>query len=928
MTPASAQLHHDSPTSSSISSNSGQSPTSRNHEDHENNLAQQRGETLYPHGHADAVDDTKVLLVPPIEKIAATTLTTVTAEVTDGDGTHNQSQHQDRSATNCADTNSGNASDSINASDSVNDSQREPALALSPSQNGNGTGVTMDSQMNTLFQAISLISKLAAMDSSTYANTAVASSITSASSTTATPTTTTNPNPVVQTKEEIQALLDQLQRQWRLEDTPIPSIIASIHRLQSNIGHLQNESTNTTDQLNITTMSLQRANLQNTKLKKACRKLYQYNQKIIDKLRKKRQDGRHFIKTVKDFLSKQKQQDLDTEEFIVACHEAMLKQKHQIRSQCSVTDLHSSSDTLTDDGHGDGSGHGTYRNRARTNTGESTFSDLDAYSYLGDYSIFEGDDTDHEHEHEHEHETSDQSYQHVPSHSTVDVDIGNLKDVGAIATKTITHAVTDTDTEELLDYDCGASLDSTVSSLSRSLVTDHAGATVRFLDRGVTRTLDGKKCAADKNKEKGDTVTAINTTILPLVSYKSHGQSYTLSFPRSQEIGLQFVQVPVASTLAQGNHAIMAMGNRNRAFSDSSVFLSKVDESEEVKMKVTSQRTTTVPTATAIEKATETATETETETIVTNAPPSPRIPNNLFGILGDTPERGILKSFSSPGSLSKKPKSVFTMENLFGITPKKSADVAVPILESMDNDADTDGSDSSTAQSAILVQDFQGFDTSTNVRPTVGARLIAINDQSLLQGSWTLEIVTNLLERQRATGERNHGIRLMFRNDPLDKLQKKSLEKSCIIDAKGGSGSGSCLDPIKAPEKLIRMPKIPQMSLPTSPKTNDKKSKPFFNVLKGKNNNEDDLTRANDKISKPFFNVSNPRTKDKKSKPFFNIGSNEDDDTISFFGITITKQLDKKSKACTSTIDSANRIRVENASLSSESVVSTAKSKN
>jgi hypothetical protein len=118
------------------------------------------------------------------------------------------------------------------------------------------------------------------------------------------------------------------------------------------------------------------------------------------------------------------------------------------------------------------------------------------------------------------------------------------------------------------------------------------------------------------------------------------------------------------------------------------------------------------------------------------------------------------------------------------------------------------------------------------------------------------------------------------------------------------------------------------MSLPTSPKTNDKKSKPFFNVLKGKNNNENESTRANDKISKPFFNVSNPRTKDKKSKPFFNVGSNEDDDTISFFGITITKQLDKKPKACASTIDSANHIRVENASLSSETVVTTAKSKN
>jgi len=207
--------------------------------------------------------------------------------------------------------------------DQFNDTQSQGKNMQSDQHIFNMSHSTED-QMSALLHAISLVSELVAMDSAAYHKDREIVTDQDVVQT----TTNTNTQEVqiqMQTKEQIQAQLDNLQSQWKLEDTHISSLIASTHRLQSNIGHLQQESTNLTSQFNTNNSTMQQTLQNNSKLKKACRKLYSHNRKLVEKLHKKKEENRHFIRTVRDFVSQKKQEELDTEELIVACHEAMLK---------------------------------------------------------------------------------------------------------------------------------------------------------------------------------------------------------------------------------------------------------------------------------------------------------------------------------------------------------------------------------------------------------------------------------------------------------------------------------------------------------------------------------------------------------------------------------------------------------------------------
>ena len=677
-----------------------------------------------------------------------------------------------------------------------------------------------EDQMSALLHAISLVSKLAGMDSAAYHKDLEI---------------VTDQNAKIQTKEQIQTQLDHLQSQWKLEETPIPSLIASTHRLQSNIGHLQQESTNLTSQFNINNSTLQQTQEQNSKLKKACRKLYSHNRKLVQKLQKKKEDSRHFISTVKDFVSQKKQEELDKEELVVACHEAMLK--NQMRHQGRGVSASISDSSLTGDasnaGMGMGTGTGMGGNRARTNTAESNFSDLDTYSYLGDYSIFEGEEETDGSDGNDDNNNDDTSYHCVANPKIT----GTSNDIEPLALGGC--------------FDSSASFDLIVTSPSRSLVTDDAIATVRFVDPFAASHLNsnhmgigaGNDDANDNANAKGgadkfkksvsfDAIdqrsrASLNVTPAPSrpSSHSSHLQTYTLSFPRSREIGLQFtdvsIPIPASGSSSTSNRNLKtsslapSVGTRNRASSDSSVLnLSVVDECQEI---------------------------ISAKSNVMRSPP--RASKSMFG----SPDTNMFKAFSSPGrSSSIKEKSIFTtMENMFGIqTPKKKKDHAGTKLES------PRANDSSSQQTAILVKDFQGFDTSLNIRPAVGARLIAINNLSLLEGKWTLQKMTNFLEGQRSlTGQSNNDIKLTFRNDPVGKIfQKKGMEETAsarvvhggtiaVIDAPSPKVTKKVA--MSSPVKSIRLPKI---TLPTTQRTSDKKSKPFFNVanLGGKSSNGDD----------------------------------------------------------------------------------------
>ena len=184
-------------------------------------------------------------------------------------------------------------------------------------------------QAKTLCLSISLISELAAIDISHPDH---------------------NNASQMNAKATIQAKLDELQKAWKLEDTALPSLIASIYRLHSNIDNLQQESTNLTSKNQCTDNELRNERAENSKLKKACRKLFHQNNKLSEKLKKKKEESCHFVTTMTEQLLRKRQEGIATEELLVACHENIMRK---------------------DSSNG---------NRSRISTANSSLSDIDMFS--------------------------------------------------------------------------------------------------------------------------------------------------------------------------------------------------------------------------------------------------------------------------------------------------------------------------------------------------------------------------------------------------------------------------------------------------------------------------------------------------------------------------------------------------------------------
>lgn len=526
-------------------------------------------------------------------------------------------------------------------------------------------------------------------------------------------------------KEQIQAEIDTLQQQWKLEDTALPPLISSVHRLHSNIGNLQNESINLTSRIHSTEDTLHSAQAHNAKLKDACLKLFRQNKKLTAKIKHKKRESRQFVKTVRDFLTKKKEEELDTEEFLVACHESMMKKScgySTINDNCVVG------------------------NRQRTSTAESTFSD---YSYG---SMFEGVDEE------------------IESKSK--------------AAETLDH------TSNFVDYDCDASINSYISTSSRSYITDDAIATLRFTDVMVCNGNDDAIDSCDNIHETGGAASFMDNGIdhekshstRPHinVSYKNQSSSYTLSFPCSKEIGIQLVEVP--STITRIQNSVASGGNRRRAFSDGAVLdLDVVDESKESKLTVSS-------------RSAGSCNKIDEEDVCDKTQPKMRPPP------------------LSPGHMSKK--SAFSMDKIFGVKSKKKQRNDEKELSSCPGPG--------PAAQMILVRDLEGFDTSLNVRPTIGARLIAIDSQSLLGGQWTLQKATEYLEERKKKVEVT---KITFRNDLLTKAQKKLLETT---DAAPENGDNTTLNDGACPKPLISSFRMPKAKVAEKAQNDKKPLSAFF----------------------------------------------------------------------------------------------------
>ena len=175
-----------------------------------------------------------------------------------------------------------------------------------------------------------------------------------------------------QSPSSLQAQLDNLQSTWKLEETSIPSLMSSIHRLQSNITHLQAAA----DSALPTNQLLQADNLKYSNelkvMKMAITKLYKDNVKLKQRLTSAKDKKSKFVQNIKECMRMTIEEEVEKERMKI--YESSLKgkkkQQYPLNKEKSLQIL---DDTLSSE-------NGTEKepsfNRQRTSTCDSAFSDI------------------------------------------------------------------------------------------------------------------------------------------------------------------------------------------------------------------------------------------------------------------------------------------------------------------------------------------------------------------------------------------------------------------------------------------------------------------------------------------------------------------------------------------------------------------------
>ena len=158
-----------------------------------------------------------------------------------------------------------------------------------------------------LLTAIGLTSRLASLDARQYKEETSACSTSSSSS--AAPNTNTTPEQEPPTSSQaptrstsIQSQLDELQSRWMLEDTSLPHLIESIHRLQSNAILLQTEAATATEEVATLQTDLAESNAKQKRLERIIRKLFDENEQLRQKLTRRRKKRDEFVKNVREVM--------------------------------------------------------------------------------------------------------------------------------------------------------------------------------------------------------------------------------------------------------------------------------------------------------------------------------------------------------------------------------------------------------------------------------------------------------------------------------------------------------------------------------------------------------------------------------------------------------------------------------------------------
>lgn len=518
----------------------------------------------------------------------------------------------------------------------------------------------------------------------------------------------------------LQGQLDALHARWRLEETPLPIIVQSVHRLQSNLTQLTSEADETTTEIHALQSALQRARSRVHKLEKAVKKLFKENSSLKEKIRRKKRERTSLVRNVKDYMGnmqllKKREDEIDAEERSVAnqlrAHERLLRLKRMRATNVLL--------------EGDKDVPGVKR-RSQSEDFQS----------------------------KHRRDREDSLCVLDDSFSDIDAGVGENFNY---------------------DFESGSSVDGTdssvvseVSSISaRSLVTDECPATVRITSEAVPKpasrgevwrseqTLNeddglgwgsmnlpsfmgggekgnsgekggGNKASVGSSEKDKELVPTRSIFHLRIPRKEEGGKQpqtpppvYKLTFPSGRKTGLQFQKVPL--------EVCASIGKKKRKVGVSGLLSNAMkDETAEAKED------------------------------------------------GD----GVVTASSSAADANSKSNSTGFILDLSFLARHDDSD------HTLDAGAAEGNRDDGAAapEYAFLVCGFKGFNSSLNDRPTVGARLVAVDEESLEERRWTLEEVGAAM-RVRATtcspgGSLPSTFTMSFRDDPLSKRQKDMLDKA------------------------------------------------------------------------------------------------------------------------------------------------------
>ena len=579
----------------------------------------------------------------------------------------------------------------------------------------------------------------------------------------------------------IQRRIDTLQTMWMLEDTAIPSLLTSVHRIQSNLASLQSELDSATVEIHALHQSLSECQNREQRLENALKKVYKQNKDLKERLAKKCRDKKAFVSNMKKAVSgmkmfKNKEEEVELEERRVAnglrVHESMLRM-------------------------------GSLSNKSNVNPTNAHLSleEIDkSKSFL---------DVDYVHHHHRRNVAVRKDFESIDDVST---SYSSVEDIDVISV--------------------GSSVDS-----STVLVDVNGVATVRLVPtksfppplykrrNGEHKDIDECIFSKDVSKEDGLNWNSVKTTF-GLGTIDGLGSTRTRSFTQTSSISADDLNTDAERDCVDdiGGRTIMRSG-RDRAASADDVLtwssvkatigivggqkMSMIKSSKSIKEEEAGDRSKekllSHPTSSARRFITQLRTPIKSSLHIHKLkfPRGKKVGLQLQKVPLNVTNNHLLNteetvSFSHNQHNCHEP-TIGTTKSPF---QTDAADVSIDpeaigfhidsfllgdrsmSYDSLDPVSFGSDFENCPSECMFLVCGHNGFDESINIRPTVGARLIAINGESLEKGRWSFKRILDAMQGRAimssSNGSRPSIFTMSFRNESLVKEQVEILEKAII----------------------------------------------------------------------------------------------------------------------------------------------------